>query len=188
MPFADHGPCQEIWVSVAYQGAPGAFGHQACLTFLSGHAVIPRPNFAGVADAVARGEAEYGMLPLSNSRAGEVEGVRQLIEGAGLAIEAKYRLPVRLHLLGLPGSRLDQVRTVASHPMALKQCRQSLSRLGVAVREAPNTALAAQSLDGRATAALASEAAAEIYRLGILMRDLQDDPDNSTLFALVRRD
>jgi prephenate dehydratase len=174
-------------MTVAYQGAPGAFSHQACLSFLPGHAAIPRPTFAGVAAAVAQGVIEYGMLPLSNSRAGEVEGIRQLIEGAGLTIEAEHRLPVRLHLLGLPGSRLGQVRTVSSHPMALKQCARSLLRLGLKGREAANTALAAQSLDRPTVAALASEAAAEIYGLNIVLRDLQDDPDNSTLFALVRR-
>jgi prephenate dehydratase len=174
-------------MSIAYQGAPGAFGHQACLGFVPRHAAIARPTFAGVAAAVAMGAVDLGMLPLSNSRAGDVDGIWELIEGSGLAVEEEYRLPVRLHLLGLPGARLEQVDTVCSHPMALKQCAQSLSRLGLRGSDAPNTALAAKSLSRPTAAALASEAAAEIYGLDIILRDLQDDPDNSTLFALVRR-
>jgi prephenate dehydratase len=173
-------------MTVAYQGAPGAFSHQACLSFLPDHSAIARPTFAGVVAAVAEGVADFGMLPLSNSRAGEVEGVRKLIEGAGLAVEAEYRLPVRLHLLGLRGSTLEQVGVVTSHPMALKQCERSLSRLGLLRRDAANTALAAQSLNGPNVAALASDAAAAIYGLDTLLHDLQDDPDNSTTFALVR--
>lgn len=174
-------------MSIAYQGAPGAFGHEACRAFMPDQPIIAVPTFAEVTAAVRRGEAEFGMLPLANSRAGDVPGVRSLIEQAALAIETEFRLPVRLHLLGLRGSRLEQVRTVVSHPMALKQCSQSLSRLRVTLRKAPNTALAARVLCEPTVTALASEAAAAIYGRDILFRDLQDDPDNHTLFALVRR-
>ena len=76
---------------------------------------------------------------------------------------------------------------MVSHPMALRQCSQSLSRLRVDLREAPNTALAAKELGEPDVAALASEAAAAIYQRDILLRDLQDDRDNHTLFVLVRR-
>ena len=177
----------EVRLTVAYQGAPGAFSHQACLSFMPDHVPIARPTFVGVVAAVADGLAAYGMLPVANSRAGEVKGVRELIGEARLAVEAEFRLPIRLHLLGLRGSRLEQIGVVASHPMALKQCERSLSRLGMRRREASNTALAAQSLKEPEVAALASEAAATIYGLEVLLRDLQDDPDNSTMFALVRR-
>jgi prephenate dehydratase len=172
---------------VAYQGVPGAFGHEACLAFVPDHSPLAVPTFAEVAAAVGRGEAQFGMLPMANSRAGEVPGVRQLIEQAALTVEAEYRLPVRLHLLGLRGASLRGVSTVISHPMALRQCSESLSRLGVDLREAANTALAAKDLAGPEVAALASEAAAAIYKRDLLLRDLQDDPDNHTRFVLVRR-
>ena len=174
-------------MSIAYQGVPGAFGHEACLAFRPDRPAIAVPTFAEVVAAVRRGEVEFGMLPIANSRAGDVPGVRPLIEEAALAVEAEFLLPVRLHLLGLRGARLDQVRTVVSHPMALRQCSQSLPRLRVDLREATNTALAARELGEPSAAALASEAAAVIYGRDILLRDLQDDPDNHTLFALVRR-
>ena len=174
-------------MSIAYQGAPGAFGHEACRAFAPDAPTFAVPTFAEVVAAVKQGSVEFGMLPVANSRAGEVPRVRRLVEEAALAIEAEYRLPVRLHLLGLRGSRHEQVRTVSSHPMALKQCSQSLSRLGVDLRDAPNTAVAARELCDPGAAALASEAAAAIYGRDILLRDLQDDPDNHTLFALVRR-
>lgn len=174
-------------MSIAYQGVPGAFAHEACRAFMPDRPAIAVPTFAEVVAAVRGGKVEFGMLPIANSRVGEVPGVRRLIEDTALTIEAEHRLPVRLHLLGVRGSRLEQVRSVVSHPMALRQCSQSLSRLRVDLREAPNTALAAKELGEPDVAALASEAAAAIYQRDILLRDLQDDRDNHTLFVLVRR-
>jgi prephenate dehydratase len=69
--------------------------------------------------------------------------------------------------------------------MALRQCARALEKLGVALEEAPNTAVAARDLADSAHAVLASEAAAKAYGLDILQRDLQDDPNNRTRFALV---
>lgn len=174
-------------MTVVYQGAPGAFGHEACLAFLPGEEARALPSFEAVAAAVAAGEAEAGLLPLANSRAGEVEGVRALIAEAGLAVAAEHLLPVRMHLLGLPGATLTEVRTVVSHPVALRQCAEHIGRLGLVREEAPNTAIAARDLRDPTRAALASRAAAKLYGLQILASDMQDDPGNATTFALVRR-
>ena len=171
---------------VAYAGAPGAFAHEACRRFLPDHEPVAVASFGEVVAAVESGETELGMLPLANNEAGET-GARALIEAAGLRIVEQPVLAVRMHLLGLPTATLDQVRTVASHPVALRQCSRALARLGVATEEAANTATAAQALREPDRAVLASEAAAEIYGLAILERDVHDRPDNATAFAIVRR-
>jgi prephenate dehydratase len=172
---------------VAYQGVPGAFGHEACLAFLPGHTPVPMPSFAAVAEAVAGGTADCGMLPLENSRAGPVEGVRELIEAHRLAVSARHRLAVRMHLMALPGASLAGLAKVASHPVALRQCESAIARLGLVAEPAANTAVAARSLADLETAALASEAAARLYGLEILLRDAHDDPGNETIFAVVSR-
>ena len=172
---------------IAYQGAPGSFGHQAALAFCPGCTAEPRDSFAGVAEAVARGETDRGVLPLENSRAGIVEGVTEIIAGGGVRIVAEHVLPVRMHLLALPGVTLAELRCVVSHPVALRQCADSLARLGLAVEPASNTAVAARALRARDRAVLASEAAAEAYGLTILCRDVQDDPGNATRFAVIAR-
>ena len=173
-------------MTVAYQGAPGAFSHEACLRFLPDHEAVGVAAFADVVEAVEAGRADFGILPLSNNEAGET-GARNLIESSGLRIAARHALPVRMHLLGLPSATLDGIRTVASHPVALRQCARTLARLGVQTEEATNTALAARGLSRIDHGVLASEAAAEQYGLAILMRDLQDRPDNATTFAVVAR-
>ncbi|MFN3389891.1 MAG: prephenate dehydratase domain-containing protein [Allosphingosinicella sp.] len=170
----------------AYQGAPGAFGHEACRAFLPGCEPVAKPDFPAVVAAVAEGETGRGVLPLENNEAGDT-GARALIRAAGLETLAEHWLPVRMHLLALPGVALEDVRVVASHPVALRQCSRLLERLRVRTEAAANTAVAARDLSARDTAVLASEAAAAAYGLTILTRDVHDRPDNATLFAVLAR-
>ena len=172
---------------VAYQGVPGAFSHEACLTFMPEYEAMGEPTFEAVVEVVALGEKDYGVLPLENSAVGPVEGVAELIAAAPVEIVARHSLPIRLHLLGLPGTDISTVTTAVSHPMALKQCARTLAELGLAAQPAINTAVAAQSLADPASAVLASEAAAEAYGLAILRRDVQDHRENATIFAVIAK-
>lgn len=177
-------------MTVAYQGQRGAFGHEACLQFAPDHEALPSPSFAAVISAVLSGEADLGMLPVENSRAGPVPEVRDLIAANDLTIEGVHALSVRMHLLALPGATLAGIRTVVSHTMALAQCADSLVELGVATEARSNTAIAACALaagDDHSVAVLASETAATLYGLNILRRDMQDDEDNTTIFHIVGR-
>ncbi|HEY0027811.1 MAG TPA: prephenate dehydratase domain-containing protein [Allosphingosinicella sp.] len=172
-------------MKIAYSGAPGAFAHEACLAFAPDLSPMAVDGFAAVADAVESGAAGFGMLPLHNSAAGTVEDVAELLRTRPLHIVAEHDLSVRMHLLGLPETDISAVRIVRSHPMALRQCARALDALSVELVEAGNTAVAARNLADPAHAVLASEAAAKAYGLIILQRDLQEDPDNRTRFALV---
>ena len=176
---------------VAYQGAPGALSEQACREFLPDYRAVPRPSFREVARAVVDGETELGMLPRENSIAGAVPGVQELIDGSGLVVRGRLNLPIRLHLMALPGVAIDEVAVAVSHPMALAQCATTLRRLGIRSEEAGNTALAARAVAAsgdRTRAAIASESAAAVYGLTILRRDVHDRPDNVTTFVVVARE
>ncbi len=177
-------------MSVAYQGQPGAFGHQACLNFLPDEEPVPKPTFAAVIAAVEAAETGFGILPVKNSCAGPVQEVQDLLSGSGLPIIATHTLPVRMHLMAPEGTSLETVSRVISHPVALAQCAATLRALGLSTEPAPNTAIAAQSVAERsdgATAVLASEAAASIYGLTILRRDVHDQADNATTFCILGR-
>lgn len=174
-------------MSVAYQGVPGAFSHEACRVFLADEEPFGCATFAQVIETVEAGQADFGMLPRANNSAGTVDEVQQLLDQARVTVVAEHRLPIRIHLLGLPNARLDQVRTAVSHPMALKQCAESLAALGLDQQDASNTAAAAQALSDPANAVLASEAAAEAYGLAVLRRDMHDRDDNETTFVVVTR-
>lgn len=175
---------------IAYQGQPGAFGHEACLKFAPDHEPVPKPSFADVLSAVAGGETECGILPTKNSCAGLVPEVQELIAASKLPVLARHELPVRMHLLALPGTEMKTIRRVVSHPVALAQCARSLQALGLSPEPASNTAIAAKALaegGDRESAVLASEAAAAIYGLTILRRDVHDQPDNATTFCILGR-
>lgn len=174
-------------MTVAYAGAPGAFGHEACLAFLPDHEPVPRDSFEQVIATVESGETELGILPLANNEAGET-GARQLIANSRVRVLEEHELPVRMHLLGLPGARLEDIRSVVSHPIALRQCARNIVRLGLAAEEASNTATAAAALENPTRAVLASAAAARTYGLATLVADVHDRPDNATQFAIIERD
>jgi len=177
-------------VKVAYQGEPGAFSHEACRTFLPGYEPVRKPSFIDVFEAVAAGETDLGVLPEENSSAGMVSEVRDLLARGTLTVRARHVLPVRMHLMAVPGASLSNIRTVVSHRIALAQCGKAIAALGIETETAANTAAAAKELSesgDKSRAVLASEAAAETYNLVILKRDLQDRPDNATRFVVLAR-
>lgn len=172
---------------IAYQGAPGAFSHEACRAFAPDCEPLPEATFADVVEAVTGRFADRGILPVSNSSAGPVPGNAELLADERLTALSSHALPVRLHLLALPGVDFAEVKSVASHPMALRQCARQLATLGLKAEEASNTAVAAATLRDRGRAVLASEVAANLYGLDIVRRDLQDSASNATVFTLFAR-
>ena len=173
---------------IAYQGEPGAFSHEACRRWFPDHEPAPFALFEQAFDVVAGGACELGMIPVENSVAGRVSDVHHLLPASGLRIVGERFLPIQMHLAAPPGTALDDVRTAASHAMALAQCRASLKRLGITPEVAGDTAgaarlLAADPQPGRA--AVASEAAAALYGLEILARNLEDDRRNTTRFLVL---
>lgn len=173
---------------VAFQGVPGAFSDEACRTFTPEWEPVPFDSFEAAFDAVSSGACERGLLPVHNVTAGPVEPVVRLLPTSGLNVLSEHDLIVRQQLMALPGVELEDVEVVASHPMALGQCRIFLERLGVREEEAFDTAGAARDLAAsrdRRRAVIAARAAAALYGLTILAPDIQDDPSNWTRFLFL---
>ena len=173
---------------VAYQGEPGAFGEMACLSALPGWEPVAHDSFEQVADAVAAGTYERGMVPVENSNAGLVPGALDMLARKAVAILERHPLHVAMHCLGLPGSSLDSIRLVRSHPMALRESMTFIDAHGFAIEESRNTAIAAHRLKEMgdpSIAVLASSRSAEIYGLDMLAANVQDSPDNTTFFAVI---
>jgi prephenate dehydratase len=133
---------------VAFQGEPGAFSEAAARRLWPDAAPVPVRRFADVVDAVERGEVDAGVLPVRNAIVGPVTpALDALARARGLRTTASVTLPVRLHLLGLPGARAADLTRVASHPVALAQCRAALALLpGAAVVEWYDSAGAARDV------------------------------------------
>lgn len=173
---------------VAYQGAPGAFSHEACLDLRPWDEAVAFETFADALDAVRSGDCGCALIPVENSIIGAVEPAATLVASADMAVVAEVWRPIRLALMAVPGARLSDIRTVESHPMALLQCSGNLASLGLTAVESFDTAGAARSVAeaGNASRAAAAPArAAEVYGLSILRNDLQDSEDNRTRFVLL---
>lgn len=173
---------------VAYQGAPGAFSHEACLALRPWDEAVPFSSFAEAIEAVKSGDCGCALIPVENSTIGVVEPAASLVREAGLDQVTEVWRPIRLALMALPEAAEADIRLVESHPIALKQCGRQLGELGLQTREVFDTAGAARDLAAsgdRTRAALAPVAAADIYGLSILRHDLQDSTDNRTRFVLL---
>jgi prephenate dehydratase len=153
--------------------------------------LLPCVTFQGVVRAVLGLSADYGVLPVENLIAGPVQAALDALDTVGLERLAEHQLPIRLALLGLADSSAAQIREVLSHAVALRQCTRWLAdHPKVRAVEAPDTAGAARMVAirrDRHAAAIAAPWAAAQYGLVILEEQLQDRPDNTTRFVLVRR-
>ncbi|MEO1241541.1 MAG: prephenate dehydratase [Pseudomonadota bacterium] len=176
---------------VAYQGEPGAFSELACVEFAPGLTPIACATFERAMQKVVIGEAERAMLPIENSLAGRVADIHHLLPDAGLHIVAEYFLPVEHHLMARPGTKIEDIKVVRSHAMALGQCRGVLEELAVRPEISGDTAGAAKWLAEHGEpgdAVIASIRAAEIYGLEVLRANVEDAKHNTTRFLEMARD
>lgn len=177
--------------TVAFQGQPGAYSHLACRQAFPDFDVLACESFEDAFRAVRERRARYALIPVDNTVAGRVADVHHLLPRGGLHIVGEHFLRVNHHLLGLPGARLEDVRTVLSHTHALGQCRAFLRRHGLRPRTVADTAGAAAEVAAAgdpSQAAIASRLAAEIYGLAILASDLEDAEHNTTRFLVLARE
>lgn len=177
--------------TVAFQGMRGAYSEHACREKMPDCLYLPCKTFEDVFHRVERGQVDFGLVPVENSMAGVVSDSYDLLAIHKLFIVGEYYLRVRHSLLGLRGSRLDQIRTVYSHPQALAQCHSFIKKRGWERQSVYDTAGAAADLLKRGKmdeAALASELCAELYDLDILQKDIQDSQLNTTRFLLIAQE
>ncbi|ACG73289.1 Prephenate dehydratase [Anaeromyxobacter sp. K] len=180
---------------VGYLGPPGTFSEEAVARCeaVRGAEAVPFPTFADAHEALLRGELDAALLPIENSIEGAVSAVLDLlVHRPGARIRAELLLQVRQHLLARPGTRLEQVRRVLSHPQPLGQCARFLrARLPAAALEpALSTAEAARKVAAGEpdAAALGPRRAAERYGLEVLAENVQDSDENVTRFVLLARE
>jgi prephenate dehydratase len=138
-----------------------------------------------------KGEADYAVMAIENSIAGSILPNYFLLQSYHFTIIGELYLPIHMHLLALPGTKLDDIRCIESHPMAIRQCTEFIHALkNVEVRESDDTALSAKrvkELKLEDTAAIANEFAAKRYGLEILEKRIETHKKNFTRFLVLSR-
>ena len=178
-------------MKIAFQGELGANSHIAITEAYPDATPLPCATFEDALAAISTGEADLGMIPIENSLAGRVADIHHLLPDSGLYIIGEWFLPIRHQLLGLPGVRIDEIKTVESHVHALGQCRRIIRQLGIRPIVSGDTAGSARIIaerGDRTCASIASRLAADIYGLNILAEDVEDEKHNTTRFVILSRE
>src|SRR5215207_9856466 len=176
---------------IAFQGETGAYSEAAGAKFDPSGTFLPCPAFEDVFAAVDSGKAACGVLPIENSIGGTIHRNYDLLVSNELKVVAEVELPVRHSLLALPGTTLEDLTQVYSHPQALAQCDRFLRSLkGVEIVASYDTAGSAKMIREQQMAgvgAIASERAGAVFGLETLKAGVQDQDDNTTRFVVVTR-
>lgn len=178
-------------LTVAYLGPSATFTHLAASKkFGSSAEYLPESTIREVFEAVTRGKAQYGVVPIENSNEGVVNYTLDMFVDSDLKIAFEIMLQISHNLLSKSGSRAD-IKKIYSHPQAKAQCRDWLEKNfpGVPIIEELSTAAAAKRVSkDPVAAAVASELAASIYNLQFIEKGIEDYKSNFTRFLIIAKE
>lgn len=179
--------------AIAYLGPAATFTEEALLSQpdLADQKLLPLRTIPEVLDVVEADDAELGLVPVENSIEGSVTATLDgLVSANDLYIEREIVIPISLNLCVKQGTKLSEINTVVTHPMAEAQCREWLAKkLPEARVMAANSTAEAAEVVARSThrdmAAISNRLAATTYELGLLAESIEDHSDNRTRFVLI---
>ncbi len=177
-------------MKIAFCGTDGAYAHIAACKLFPTAEKIGYGSFDDAYNAVVSGDCDAAVLPIENSYNGEVGQVTDLMFSGPLYINTMTELAISHDLLAPKGSKIDDIKTVISHPQALGQCHSFIVGHGYSEIEYPNTALAAKYVsekNDKTTAAIASAEASELFGLDVLATNINESRSNTTRFAVFSR-
>lgn len=177
---------------VAIQGIATSFHEVAALTY------FPDPietiecfSFHQLCEQLDKGRADFAVMAIENSIAGSILPNYFLLQDYHFNIVGELYIPIHMHLLALPSVKKADIKTVESHPMAIRQCTEYLHAMnGVEIRESDDTAVSARKiaeLKLTDTAAIANEFAAKKFGLKILERRIETHKKNFTRFLILTK-
>ena len=174
----------------AFLGEMGTFSHKACTQYFGTEVkAVPISSFKRIFEAVKGGEVDFGVVPLENSLTGSIhENYDHLLE-YDLRIIGEITLRIMHHLMACPGTRIETIKRVFSHPQVFQQCRQFLEQhQGWELVSVDDTATAVRKIKegGLATdAAIASKQAAKIHGMEVIQEGVETNPRNYTRFVVI---
>jgi prephenate dehydratase len=179
-------------MQVAIQGEAGSFSHEAAMKMEPEATILPCSLSEEVFRLLVEGAVDGAIIPIENSLAGPVVEHYDLLLRHKVAIERESLLRIRHNLIAVPGSSIELIEQVYSHPVALAQCRRFLESHpqmdACPFYDTAGSVKQMMELRDRHAGAIASVQAAEYYGGNILVADIEDNPENFTRFFLVKRE
>jgi prephenate dehydratase len=179
-------------LKIAIQGIATSFHEVAAKTYFNvPFDTVECLSFHQLCESLKNDYADYAVMAIENSIAGSILPNYFLLQSYHFSIIGELYLPIHMHLLALPGVRIQDLKCIESHPMAIRQCSEYLHSLnGVDIRESDDTALSAKrvkELKLKDTAAIANEFAAKKYGLKILEKRIETHKKNFTRFLILSK-
>lgn len=189
LPFISVEELDKVKARVVFQGAEGAYSHAAMVQYFGDQiSSFHVDTFRDAMSAIDEGSADFAVLPIENSTAGMVSEIYDLLVEFENYIVGEQIIQIEHCLLGVPGSREEDIKTVYSHPQSLMQSAKYLQNHDWNQISMKNNAFAARKVaeEGDKTqAAIASELAGQIYGLKVLKKGVNQEENNSTRFIIV---
>ncbi|MEP7372469.1 MAG: prephenate dehydratase [Chitinophagaceae bacterium] len=193
MASSNGGGREGVGSRISIQGYEGSFHQVAARQFFGKNVeVIPCGTFRDVIKiAASKKESEGGMMAIENSIAGSILPNYNLLQKSNLKITGEVYLQIKQNLLVNPGVKLEDIREVHSHTMALQQCYDFLDKYKWKLVETEDTALSAKHIHqhkSKHIAAIASKLAAELFNLDMIAPGIQTMKNNYTRFLVLQRE
>ncbi len=183
-----------VALKVAIQGYPGAFHDIASRHYFEEKNVeiVPGHSFDDLVDLIKNKTADLGLMAIENTLAGGIiSNYYRLLEN-NLKATGEIYLRIKQNLMALPGQKIEELKEVYSHPMAIAQCKKFFQQhQHIRLIEAEDTALSAKMIaEGKMekTGAIASSLAADMYSLNIIAQGIETNKQNYTRFLVLERE
>jgi len=176
-------------MKIAYQGIEGSYSESCAKEMYPGCETISCRTFDEVFNEASQDDEIRAIIPESNKTTGNI-GVEYLIFKYRLNIYQEKFYPIQHHLLGLPGTKIKDIKNVYSHAQGLTQCSNFIKKNNFIENVRADTAGSAKYIsenNNKNEAAIASKQSAKIYNLDILASNIEDEKGNVTRFMLMGR-
>ncbi|SDL63258.1 prephenate dehydratase [Salinimicrobium catena] len=175
---------------VAIQGIAGSFHHQVAREYFGNEVQVEEcMTFQSVIDSLRSGTSEKAVMAIENSIAGSILPNYALIDDNEISITGEHYIPIQMNLMAVPGQSIQEIKKVYSHPMALLQCKEFFRHHPhIKLIEDADTASVAKRISEngkKGVAAVASSAAAELFNLEIIERNIHTVKSNTTRFLIL---
>jgi prephenate dehydratase len=177
--------------TIAIQGGYGAFHEIAAHHYFENEEIriLPRNTFRDMVSSVQNRKSDYGIMAIENSLAGSIIPNYNLIINTKMHITGEIYLRIKQNLVAMPGVKIDQLKEVYSHPMAILQCQDFFdAHPGIRLIESIDTAMSAEEIAANKqidTGAISSRLAAEKYGLEVLAESIETNKMNYTRFLIL---
>jgi prephenate dehydratase len=179
-------------MKVSIQGIKGAFHQQAAEDFFEAKVdILPQSTFSGLVDSVVDEQAPFGIMAIENTISGTIHNNFNLIRQSGLKIIGEVYLRIEQNLAVIPGTKIEDLKQVESHYMAINQCREFFKKFPkIKLIESEDTASSLKKVAEEQlhrTGAIGSQLAAEEYGLEIIEKSIETNKKNYTRFLILSK-